>query len=75
MIGITSKSTLSGLKVFTNNPGGASSSIVQGVHALARTYGVVASDTHRIEQFDSTGNWVWGDGEWAEWGDGEVIEQ
>ena len=50
------------------NPQAGSVTIVQQL-------GVVAFDDNRPQEFDATGNWVWDDGIWLEWDDGEVIQQ
>ena len=74
MIGIIANSSQIGMVVLTDAPGALATEHEAGGHAAARTYGVVASDTLNIEPFDTSGNWVWEDGIWLEWEDGEVIE-
>jgi len=76
MIGIDAIPRVLGGSVVPPNDAGRSTPNPQsGGITPVQQLGVVAFDDNIPEEFDSTGYWVWADGVWVEWFDGEVIEQ
>lgn len=67
---------LTGLTVPPSTYIGVAGDIPQnGIIVPIQRLGGEAFEGNKSEEFDATGNWVWDDGIWIEWDDGEVIEQ
>jgi len=74
MIGFSADSSLAGFVVPADTAGFSVSNSSFGISANIISAGIVIGLPPRSEDFDATGNWVWGDGEWIAWGDGDEIE-
>jgi len=75
VIGIIAATYNHGVIAKTDNNGVAAAQPAFSGYADVRRTGILASSKGKDGEFDATGYWVWADGIWIEWFDGEVIEQ
>lgn len=75
MIGVIANTATYGVIAKSDNHGIIAAQPAFSIHADVRLVGILASSKGKNEEFDATGYWVWADGVWVEWFDGEVIEQ